>query len=243
MPKSKRVRQKPLTQTNKKGAELKKGVVESIRSAIDEYKTVYVFSFENMRTNHFKVVRADFSESRFFLGKNKVMKVALGRTPEEEYADNLYKLASDISGSVGLLMTNKSHDEVADYFKKLSIEDYAKSGFVSTETVTIPAGPQPQFVGSMVESLRQLGLPVDLKRGVIVLNNDHTICKEGQTLTPEQAKLLVHFDKKMSNFHVELLSRWSSDGKFERLAAKKSSKKASKDDDDDDDDDEDQDME
>ncbi|ETW06686.1 hypothetical protein H310_02868 [Aphanomyces invadans] len=240
MPKSKRVRTKPLTQTNKKGAELKKGVVEAIRQAVDEFETVYVFSFENMRTNHFKVVRADFSDSRFFLGKNKVMKVALGRTREEEYADNLSKLASDISGGVGLLMTNKSKDEVVQYFKDLSVEDYAKSGFVATETVTIPAGPQPQFVGSMVESLRQLGLPIDLKRGVIVLNNDHTICKEGATLTPEQAKLLVHFDKKLSTFNVELLSRWTSDGgKYERLAptkAKKVSKVAANNDDEEDDD-------
>ncbi|OQS04129.1 mRNA turnover protein 4 [Thraustotheca clavata] len=221
MPKSRRVRAKPLTQTNKKGAELKKGVVESIRSGIDEYDAVYVFSFENMRTNHFKVVRTDFNDSRFFLGKNKVMKVALGRSPEEEYASNLFKVAHDISGSVGLLMTNKPDAEVREYFNKLSVQDYAKSGFVATETVTIPAGPLPQFVGSMVESLRALGLPVDLKRGVITLNNDYTICKEGATLTPEQAKLLVHFDNKMSYFSVQMLSRWTKDGKYERIAERK----------------------
>ncbi|KAF0701115.1 Aste57867_8412 [Aphanomyces stellatus] len=239
MPKSKRVRTKPLTQTKSKGADLKKGVVETIRNAIDEYQTVYVFSFENMRTNHFKVVRADFSDSRFFLGKNKVMKVALGRTPEEEYAENIFKLATDISGSVGLLMTNKPNEEVQQYFKDLAVEDFAKSGFVATETVTIPAGPLPQFIGSMVESLRQLGLPVDLKRGAIVLINDHTICKAGQTLTPEQAKLLVHFDKKMATFNVQLLSRWSTDGKYERLAPKKAKKASADADEDDNEDDED----
>ncbi|RHY90037.1 hypothetical protein DYB35_001244 [Aphanomyces astaci] len=245
MPKSKRVRSKPLTQTNKKGAELKKGVVETIRHAVDEFETIYVFSFENMRTNHFKVVRADFSDSRFFLGKNKVMKVALGRTREEEYADNLFKLSADITGGVGLLMTNKSKDDVVKYFKDLSVEDYAKSGFVATETVTIPAGPQPQFVGSMVESLRQLGLPIDLKRGVIVLTNDHTICKEGATLTPEQAKLLVHFDKKLSTFNVQLVSRWATEGGvYERLAPKKAKKATSvATDDDEDDNDDDEDME
>ncbi|EQC32608.1 hypothetical protein SDRG_09921 [Saprolegnia diclina VS20] len=232
MPKSRRVRTKPLTQTSKKGADLKKGVVDSIRSAVDDYSAIYVFSFENMRTNHFKVVRADFADSRFFLGKNKVMKVALGRSPEEEYAENLFKLSNDISGSVGLLMTNKGDDEVREYFAKLSVEDYAKSGFVATETVTIPAGPLSQFVGSMVESLRALGLPVDLKRSVITLNNAHTICKEGQTLTPEQAKLLVHFDKKMATFNVQMLSRWSKDGQYARIAERKTKASANNDDED-----------
>ncbi|OQR84181.1 mRNA turnover protein 4 [Achlya hypogyna] len=232
MPKSRRVRTKPLTQTKSKGAELKKGVVDSIRTAVDEYNSIYVFGFENMRTNHFKVVRADFADSRFFLGKNKVMKVALGRTPEEEYAEGLFKLANDVSGSVGLLMTNKSDDEVREYFKGLNVEDYAKSGFVATETVTIPAGPLPQFVGSMVESLRALGLPVDLKRSVITLNNDHTICKTGAVLTPEQAKLLVHFDKKMANFNVQMLSRWTKDGSYERIAERKAKKADAEDDED-----------
>ena len=92
MPKSKRQRMKPFTQINKKSMELKKQVVESVRSAIDTYSSIFTFSFNNMRTNHFKIVRMDLPDSRFFLGKCKVMKVALGRTKEEEYAENLHKM-------------------------------------------------------------------------------------------------------------------------------------------------------
>lgn len=150
---------------------------------------------------------------RFFLGKNKVMKVALGRTPEDEYAENLHKIGANISGNTGLLMTNKDRKEVEEYFNSIKIEDYARSGFTATETVTIPAGPQEQFVGSMIESLRQLGLPVQLKRSIIHVIEDYTICKKGEVLTPEKAKLLVHFEKKMANFCINLVSHWS-DGKF-----------------------------
>src|SRR5690349_18639859 len=108
--------------------------------------------------------------NRFFLGKNKVMKVALGRTEAEEYADNLSKISRDLNGNVGLLFTDKTEDEVTEYFNKLSEKDFARSGFVATETVQVPQGPLPQFIGSMVESLRTLGLPVDLKKGNVVLN-------------------------------------------------------------------------
>ncbi|KAE9347386.1 hypothetical protein PF008_g7815 [Phytophthora fragariae] len=218
MPKSKRQRTKPLTQANKKGNELKQNVVDAIRNAVDTYESAYVFSFQNMRTNHFKDVRMDFKDSRFFLGKNKVMKLALGRSKEEEYAENLFRLSKDVSGNTGLLFTSKPHDEVVNYFAKLSVSDYPRSGFVATDTVTIPEGPLPQFIGSMLESLRGLGLPVDLKNGAIVLSRNFTICKPGQTLTPEQAKLLVHFDRKMAEFKLVMLSVWSKD-KYQRLAA------------------------
>jgi mRNA turnover protein 4 len=191
MPKSKRQRVKPLTQVNKKTAELKKTVVEAVRDAVDTYETAYAFAYGNIRVNHFKVVRMDFRDSRFFLGKNKVMKVALGRNKEEEYADNLHKLSNSITGNVGLLLTNKPRDEVVAYFEKLSINDYARSGATATDTVTIVEGHLPQFIGSMVESLRALGLPVDLKKGKVWLSQNYTICKKGAVLTPEQAKLLV----------------------------------------------------
>ncbi|CEG38611.1 mrna turnover protein 4 homolog [Plasmopara halstedii] len=218
MPKSKRQRSKLPTKATKKRNELKQNLVGVIRNAVDTFESAYVFSFRNMRSNHFKNVRMDFKDSRFFLGKNKVMKLALGHSKEEEYVQNIYRLSKDINGNTGLLFTNRSHHEVLNYFSELSISDYPRSGFVATETVAIPEGPLPQFIGSMIESLRGLGLPLDLKKGVVVLNQNYTICKIGQTLTPEQAKLLVHFDRKMAKFKLVLLSVWSKD-KYQRIAS------------------------
>ena len=52
---------------------------------------------------------------RFFLGKNKVMMVALGRGVEDEYKDNLHKISRQLTGQRGLLFTNQSKDEVLKY--------------------------------------------------------------------------------------------------------------------------------
>lgn len=49
---------------------------------------------------------------RFYFGKNKVMALALGRTQEDEYKDNLHKLSNQLRGQSGLLFTNKSKKEV-----------------------------------------------------------------------------------------------------------------------------------
>ncbi len=49
---------------------------------------------------------------RFFMGKNKVMSLALGRTPEEEQKPGLHKVAQEITGSRGLLFTNSQLQDV-----------------------------------------------------------------------------------------------------------------------------------
>ena len=164
-----------------------------------------------MRTNHFKNVRMEFKDSRFFLGKNKVMKVALGRTPAEEYSKNICKLGDDINGSTGLLFTNKPEADVTSYFNSLAIKDYAKSGFVATESVKLDAGVLDQFTGSMHDNLHKLGLPVKLDTGKLILERDFTVCSSGDVLTPEQAKVLVFFGKKMADFKIELISKWEND--------------------------------
>lgn len=54
-----------LTKTRAKGKPRKIKLVEDLRTAIDEYKHIYVFSHENMRTSIFKDIRLHFRESRF----------------------------------------------------------------------------------------------------------------------------------------------------------------------------------
>jgi hypothetical protein len=46
-----------LSKTKKKGREHKESLVTSLRKAVDEYSSVYVFSFENMRNTLFKELR------------------------------------------------------------------------------------------------------------------------------------------------------------------------------------------
>ena len=48
--------------------------MDTVREAMDNYKNAFVVSFENMRTGPFKHLAFKMREdSRFFLGKNKVI--------------------------------------------------------------------------------------------------------------------------------------------------------------------------
>ena len=77
------------------------------------------------------------------------------------------------------------------WFEKYADSDFARTGFKAEQTVTIPVGALPQFPHSMEPQLRRLNLPISLQKGVIHMDKEHTVCTEGDTLTPEQSQILV----------------------------------------------------
>jgi len=219
MPKSKRDKKVSLTQTKKKGLELKQKVVDEIRTCCDKYARIFTFSVQNMRNSKLKDVRQEWKQSRFHFGKNKLLGLALGKSKADEYKDGLSEVSGRLWGQTGLLFTNSSKQEVLDWFSTFSEPDYARSGNKATQTVTLAQGPLPEFSHSMEPQLRQLGLPTTLDRGVITLTREHKVCDAGATLTPEQCRILKLFGHQMAEFRMAIEAMWQSDGSFEVITA------------------------
>lgn len=204
-----------LTKTEKKATrDHKTQYVQQVRDAIDAHKGLYLFHFENMRSSKFKDVRLYFRDdnSRIFLGKNKLLQIALGRTEEDEYQDNLHHVGKRIKGgSVGLLLTSLPRQQVESYFEQWEEPDFARSGSVAPEEVLVRNDMLSKFPVSMMEQFRKLGMPVEIKNGKVLLidREEWRLCKAGESLNAEKCKLLVHFEKKLANFKVQLVAYWS----------------------------------
>lgn len=216
MPKSKRQKVVSLTKTDRLGKESKGNLMKELQQCVDEYDFIYIFSVHNMRNAKLKEVRTAWRKSRFFFGKNKVMSIALGRTESEEYRPGLRHISEALVGNVGMLFTSDNKSTVKKWFAKYGEPDYARSGNVATDTITVKAGPQSQFSHTMEPQLRKLGLPTSLKRGIVTLDQDYLICTKGDSLTPEQARVLKLFGHQMATFTIELQSVWH-DGSFEMM--------------------------
>lgn len=211
MPKSKRDRPVTLSKTKKKGKEHKEVIVNSIRNAVENYKSIYVFSFENMRNLKFKEFREQIKPSRFFLGSNKVMQVALGRSVSDEIQPGLHKVSKFLCGNTGLFLTNMPKEEVESLFNKYEDYDFARTGSTATEKVELPEGPLEQFTHEMEPFLRKQGMPVRLNKGVVELVSDFIVCEEGKPLSPESARILRLLGIKMATFKLHLICRWSAE--------------------------------
>ncbi|KAI8980865.1 ribosomal protein L10-domain-containing protein [Pilobolus umbonatus] len=210
MPKSKRSTVVSLTKTDKKGRGGKEKLFEDIHECVDKYDYIYLFSVKDMRNTYLKEIRHDFVDSRFFYGKNRVMAKALGTTTEEEYKEGLSGLAKDLTNEVGLLFTKKDPEEVKAYFREFVKPDYARSGAMATQTVSLPEGPVKRGADPMPHNmeplLRSLGMPTSLKNGIVTLLVPYTICMEGEILSTNQAHLLKLFYHQLAEFSVDLIS-------------------------------------
>ena len=144
---------------------------------------------------------------RFFQAKNKVMAVAFGRTEDDQYMENMSAIGNMLtkSGEKGVLFTNRSREEVEEYFGNFKQLDFARSGTVATKAVPLAKGPLEGVQGTMEPMFRKLGLPTTLKNGVIHIDEDMVICKEGDVLNVEQCKILKQFEVKMVEFQLTLL--------------------------------------
>ncbi|KAI3497479.1 hypothetical protein L1887_40111 [Cichorium endivia] len=210
MPKSKRDRAVTLSKTKKKGREHKETIVQSIRDAVEEYNSIYVFSFENMRNLKFKQFREQLkSTSRFFLGSNKVMQVAIGRSDSDEIRPGLHKVSKLLRGDCGLCLTNMPIEEAQRIFSEYEDHDFARTGSIATETVELKEGPLDQFTHEMEPFLRKQGMPVRLNKGVVELVGDFVVCEDGKPISPESSRILRLMGIKMATFKLNLICRWS----------------------------------
>ncbi|GAB1320226.1 mRNA turnover and ribosome assembly protein [Madurella fahalii] len=251
MPKSKRAKVYHLTQVTKKTREQKDKLFANIRECITQYQHCFVFSVDNMRNNYLKDVRHELNDCRIFFGKTKLTARALGTTPADAQADGLDRLTAYLSGSVGLLFTNRDPAAITSYFSALSHVDFARAGAVASRTVTVPPGVVYSTGGevpaehdvpvahTLEPELRRLGMPTRMVRGKVCLGSDgggggdggegqgYTICRAGDVLDSRQTRLLKLFSVCMSEFRVTLVAYWSAaTGEVTELEGAKERKKA-----------------
>jgi len=228
MPKSKRNKLVTLSKVKKKTKAWKEGTITTVRKAIDEYPSIYVLRYQNMRNDKFKELREELKDtSKFIFGSTKVMKVALGQDEAQEYQDGLTRVAEVLKGTVGLLFTRLPREEVMELFEKWEAVDFARAGSKATQDFSLQMGPLESPEGPLPHTvepfLRQHKLPVKLNRGVVEIITDHTVCKAGQRLTPDQAAILRVFHVRMSSFCFKPIAHWEKEGgNFELLAGDES---------------------
>ncbi|KAI5481835.1 mRNA turnover protein 4 like protein [Pseudohyphozyma bogoriensis] len=207
MPRSKRNTVVALTQTSKKDKAVKGQLIENIREQADVFSYVWVFDVEHMRTVILQEVRTAWKGSKIFMGRNAVMRKALGATVEDECRLGAHKIANALEGNIGILFTNEEPSVVTEWFESFKKDDFARSGNVVDEDFILPTGPimlgEDPAPHSLDPQFRKLGLVTSMVRGVPTLNAPHTVCKKGDTLNANQVQLLKLFLKPLATFQIK----------------------------------------
>jgi len=83
-----------LTKTAKHGKEWKKEMYTKVRDSAEAYNNIFVIRMDGLRIGAISEVRKHFRGSEIYMGKNKVMQIALGKDQASEVNENIHKLAS-----------------------------------------------------------------------------------------------------------------------------------------------------
>ena len=204
MPRNKRNRVVSLSKVKPKGSTAKEKLMNSIREAITEYRHAIVFSISNARSTQLKDLRQTLPDTRFFMGKNRIMNLALGQDEESEARDGLHLVSKHITRGAGLLLTNHDAEEIINTLQAFEAPNFARSGFAATSQFELPEGILEDQPFSMETQLRKLGLPTKLDNGKVYLEQDTVVCKKGQILTPEQCKILELFGVEMAVMRIHV---------------------------------------
>jgi len=206
MPRSKRNTVVALTRTSKKTKEQKAGLIEKVQEYTDAFKYLWVFHVEHMRNKCLQEVRDHWKGSKILLGRNAVMRKALGNTLEEEHKQGTSHIAALLEGDVGLLFTDEEPTVVTEWFETYKVPDYARAGNVATDDFVIPEGPiliDEEKVSHAIEpQFRKLGVPSSLVKGVPSLSSSYQVCKKDGKLSADQAHLLKLFHIPMATFQI-----------------------------------------
>ena len=136
---------------------------------------------------------------------------------------NLTSLTPHLTGESALLFSNSPPLEITTFLSSFSPLSYARTGNTATQTFVLPAGrlyslggqiPPEDDVPITVQqepNLRKLGLPTSVVKGKVELENEFTVCKEGEVLGSGQTSLLKAFGVQMSEFRVTIKCWWEKE--------------------------------
>lgn len=223
---SKRNKVITLAKTKKKDKSLKTKTFETTQKLLQSYARVFALSLKDFKTAAFQQIREMWRDSKFVMGKTRVLQKALGKTAEDALLPNSHQLAKVRSrqwlvGSCALLFTNRSEAEVVSFFTSFSQEGFLHAGAMAPEDVIIPAGTGTfsRYSNSIEPYLRKLGLPTRLHNAEIHVLTTYTVCRTGEQLSPEQCRILKLLDRKLGEFTIIPQAVWSPDGSFRELTS------------------------
>lgn len=211
---SKRAQQVSLTKVKPKGKDLKTKLFAQVSSFLELYSTVFVFTFENFKTFALQKLRESMANSKFLMGKSKVLQAALAQSNLQD----IEKLNKHMVGTCGLLFTNESPESIIEFFYTWRETASLLPGQLATETVVISkgVGQFDKFSNTIEPYLRKLGIATKVHEGKIEVLADFVVSSIGQPVTVEQSKVLKLLDRHQGEMKIELKAVWQG-GQYKAL--------------------------
>ncbi|KEZ44352.1 DNA-(apurinic or apyrimidinic site) lyase [Scedosporium apiospermum] len=161
---------------------------EKLRGLLEEYKSVFIVSVDNVSSQQMHEIRQSLrGEGVVLMGKNTMIRRAL-RTFIADLPD-YERLLPFVRGNVGFVFTNADLKEVRDKILNNRVAAPARAGAVAPVDVWVPAGNTGMEPGK-TSFFQALGVPTKIARGTIEITTDLKLVEANTKVGPSEATLL-----------------------------------------------------
>ena len=126
------------------------------------------------------------------IAKNKLLLIALEEM--ENKKENLIELVQSLDGQMGLLATDMNPFKLFQVLEKSKTKAPVKGGETSPDDIEIKAGETSFKPGPIVGELQRVSIPAAIVQGKVVIRNDKTVVKAGETISRELAQILTRLE-------------------------------------------------
>ncbi len=167
----------------------KKVAVKKFLDLIEKYPIVGCVDMENLPTPQLQTMREQLRGNvEIVMGKKKLMRIALDEASKKK--PGIEKLKDYLRGMPAFIFTSENPFTLYKTLQKNKSSAPAKGGQTSPKDVVVPAGPTGFAPGPIISELGGVGIKAGIENGKVVVKEDSTVIKEGDTFSPGLASLL-----------------------------------------------------
>ncbi len=170
-------------------SERKKNIVSRLVQLIDEYPIIGAINMANLPTKQLQNIRASIREDAVvMMAKRRLIKIAFKQSKKAELIEQLVPY---LEGMPALLFTKENPFKLVSKLDANKSTAPAKAGQVAPKNIGVSAGPTGFSPGPIISQLAKFRIKTGIEGGKIVIKEDATVIKKGETISEELAGILL----------------------------------------------------
>ncbi len=194
-------------------SEEKKKFVQELITRLKESPIVGLVDMHNLPAPQLQKMRAMLlkQEVSLIMSRKKLLRLAL----EGSNKEGIGQLAEKIKGMPALILASTNPFTLYSVIQKNKSKAPAKAGQIAPGDVVVKAGSTNFAPGPIISELAAVGIKTKVDKGKLVIQEDTTVAKEGDTITAKLAETLKRLDIKPMEIGLNLVAVWEKGTVFD----------------------------
>ncbi len=188
-----------------KGQELKEKQVEELKEKIENSRAFVITGIKSLGAANYQAIRKQIRDKADIkVYKKNIMLKAIDKIEKGA----IKHLKPYIKEDIALMFSKIDPFELSVMLGESKTPAKAKPGQIAPEDIEVKEGPTDLMPGPAISQLGDLGIPIAVEEGKIVIKKDKVIAKEGEKISEGAADVMSKLDIKPFEIGFEPLAAY-----------------------------------